>query len=54
MTESLETDVYIIVIHECHVVELQIGMNVYDERTILVLLKQQQERPEKFRPEERF
>ena len=40
-------DIYIMVIHECHVLELRIGMNVHDHRKVLALLKQQRERPEK-------
>ena len=35
------------------VFEMQSGMNEFDHR-ILALLKQQRERPEKFRPERRF
>ena len=42
------------VIHECHVLEPQTGMNADDHRSFLALLKQQQERPEKFRPEWEF
>ena len=34
-----------------HVFEMRIGMNEFDHH-ILVLLKQQQERPETFRPEQ--
>ena len=42
-------------IHECHVLELRIGMNVKDHRSFsALLLKQQRERPENFRPERGF
>ena len=34
-----------------HVFELRIRMNEFDHRSFLSLLKQQRERPEKFRPE---
>lgn len=40
--------------NECHVLELRIGMNVKDHRSFSALLKQQGERPEKFRPERGF
>ena len=42
------------VIHECHVLELRIGLNVYDHRSVLALLKQQKERSEKSRLERVF
>ena len=42
------------VILECQVLELWIGMNVFDCSTFLALLKQQRERPENFRLEWRF
>ena len=41
-------------IHECHLLERRIGMNVKDHRSFSALLKQQRERPEKFRPERGF
>ena len=34
------------VILECQVLELSIGMNIFDRSTFLALLKQQRERPE--------
>ena len=36
-----------------HVFQMRIGMNEFD-RSILTLLKQQRERPEKFKPERGF
>lgn len=33
-----------------HVSELQIGINEFDHRNALMLLKQEQERSEKFKP----
>lgn len=37
---------YIIVIHECHVLEIRITVIVYDHSSLLALLKQQRQRPE--------
>ena len=37
-----------------HVFEMRMGMNIYDHPNVLALLKQQLERPEKFRPEQGF
>ena len=37
-----------------HVFEMWIGMNIYDHRNVLALLKQHRERPEKFRPDPEF
>ena len=37
-----------------HLFELRIGMNEFDHRSFLSLLKQQRERPEKFRPQRIF
>ena len=33
--------------HEYHVLELRIGMNVHDHPSVLALLNKQRERPEK-------
>ena len=37
-----------------YVFEMWIGMNIYDHRNVLALLKQQRESPEKFRPDPGF
>ena len=37
---------YLMVIHECHVLELRITMNVSDHRSFLALLEQLREWPE--------
>ena len=42
------------VIQEYDVLELRIGINVDDHRSVLALLKKQRERPEKFSPERGF
>ena len=43
-----------VVIQECHLVELRIRMNVYDHRSFSALQMQQREKPEKSSPEREF
>ena len=49
-----KVDIYIVVIREYDALELRIGINVDVHRMFFALLKQQRERPEKFRHERGF